>query len=54
MEWDLDTIVMALMGLHLLASVITAATPTPKDDRVLAKIYRWIERAALVVGKAKQ
>lgn len=38
-----------------LASVITAATPTPKDDAFMAKyIYPVIEALALNVGKAKE
>ena len=36
------------------ASAITALTPTPAPDSLLGKGYRWIERAALVIGKAKQ
>lgn len=41
------------LGLHALASAITAATPTPKDDALVGKVYRVIETIALVVGKAK-
>jgi len=29
-------------------------TPTPKDDAVIARLYKIIETIALVVGKAKQ
>lgn len=36
------------------ASVITAATPTPKDDSVVKAAYSIIEAMALVVGKAKE
>lgn len=35
------------------ASIITAATPTPKDDALLRKFYVWIEWLGLVIGKAK-
>lgn len=35
------------------ASLVTATTPTPKDDDWLAKIYKWIETLGLVVGRAK-
>ena len=35
------------------ASVITAITPTPKDDRILGKAYKVLEVFGLVVGKAK-
>jgi len=44
----------AALAIHAAASVITAMTPTPKDDMVLGKIYKIIEMIALVVGKAKQ
>lgn len=37
-----------------LASAITAVTPTPKDDAMVAKAYKVLEYFALVVGKAKQ
>lgn len=35
-----------------LASAITAATPTPKDDAILAKIVGFIRILGLNVGKA--
>lgn len=35
------------------ASAITALTPTPADDRIVARIYRIIEMLALNVGYAK-
>ena len=37
-----------------LASIITALTPTPKDDAWVGKAYRALEWCALVVGKAKE
>ena len=36
-----------------LASAICAITPTPKDDAVVAKVYKVLEMFALNVGKAK-
>ena len=36
------------------ASIITALTPTPKDDAWVGKAYRALEWCALVVGKAKE
>lgn len=36
-----------------LASVITAFTPTPRDDEVVGKLYKFIEALALNVGYAK-
>jgi hypothetical protein len=43
-----------VLALHALASAITALTPTPKDDAVVAKAYKFIELIAGVVGKAKE
>ncbi|WP_160162685.1 hypothetical protein [Magnetococcus marinus] len=37
-----------------LASIVTATTPTPKDEGVLRGAYRIIESLALVVGRAKE
>ena len=42
------------LGAHALASAITAMTPTPEDDKWVAKIYKLVEMVALVIGKAKQ
>jgi hypothetical protein len=36
-----------------LASAIAAATPTPKEGTVLAKLYAVIDFLALNIGKAK-
>jgi len=36
------------------ASAICALTPTPKDDKILGKIYQCIELLALNIGKAKK
>lgn len=45
---------LAIIGsVVIVASVITALTPTPRDDAILGKLYRIIEALALVVGKAK-
>lgn len=57
LEWLMDNadgLVMALMATHAAASAITALTPTPRDDAWVAGVYRWIERIALVVGRAKE
>ena len=43
-----------LLAVHAAASMITALTPTPKDDDFLGKIYKVIETLALVVGRAKE
>jgi hypothetical protein len=36
------------------ASVITAATETPKPETALGKLYKILELLALVIGKAKK
>mgnify|MGYP001225795927 CR=1 len=49
MEQVIEYITMAIS----IASIICAATPTPKDNAILHTIYRAIEMIALNVGKAK-
>ena len=34
-------------------SAIVMMTPTPVDDKLWAKVYKWIGRFALNIGKAK-
>ena len=29
-----------------LAQIVVNLTPTPKDDEVVGKVYKWLERAA--------
>ena len=36
------------------ASIVVAVTPTPKDDELVGKAYKYLEYFALVIGKAKQ
>lgn len=36
------------------ASAVCAATPTPAAGSLLGKVYRGVEIAALLVGRAKQ
>tara|TARA_A100000172_G_scaffold75829_1_gene58869 strand:- start:3908 stop:4114 length:207 start_codon:yes stop_codon:yes gene_type:complete len=35
------------------ASIVAASTPTPKDDEIVAKIYKFIDLLAINIGKAK-
>lgn len=46
-------IVAAAGSVCMAASAITALTPTPKDDKVVAKAYKVVEFLGGVVGKAK-
>jgi hypothetical protein len=44
----------ALTALVAACSAITALTPTPKDDKIVGKLYKFLEVFALVIGKAKK
>ena len=50
---NLDTIIAVVTSIVAVASGVTALTPTPKDDKVVAKVYKVVEWLALNVGKAK-
>ncbi len=39
-----EILVGALVALLTLASLVTALTPSPKDDAVVAKIRSWVAR----------
>ena len=40
---------------HVLALAVVNLTPTPKDDEVYGKFYKWIERIGGILGpRAKQ
>lgn len=42
------------LAIHAACSAICALTPTPKDDKLVRKLYKLIEIGGLVVGRAKQ
>tara|TARA_R110002153_G_scaffold273380_1_gene444174 strand:- start:108 stop:296 length:189 start_codon:yes stop_codon:yes gene_type:complete len=50
---NLDTIIAVVTSIVAVASGVTALTPTPKDDKVVSKVYKVVEWLALNVGKAK-
>lgn len=58
MDWlesNWDSVVTALVSLHVLALFIVNLTPTPKDDEFVGKAYKWVERmAGLISNKAKE
>lgn len=56
MNWITDhwtELLQAIAYLIAAASVITALTPTPKDNQLLAKIRKVLEALGLNVGNAK-
>lgn len=48
--WNLLMIIPIIISI---CSVIVSLTPTPKDDKLWAKVYKWLEVLALAIGKAK-
>lgn len=48
--WNFLMIIPVVISI---ASVIVALTPTPKDDKLWAKVYTYLEVLALAIGKAK-
>ena len=48
--WNLLMIVPFVISI---CSVIVSLTPTPQDDKVWAKVYKYLEVLALAIGKAK-
>lgn len=49
----LYTLLQILFAFHAFACLVTVLTPTPKDDDLLAKLYKVIDFIALNVGYAK-
>lgn len=58
LEWiatNGDAIAAALLAAHALAVTIVNLTPTPRDDELVAKIYKPIEwLAGILTKKAKE
>ena len=46
-------LIQVLPILITVCSAIVAMTDTPLDDKLWAKAYKWIDRFALNIGKAK-
>jgi hypothetical protein len=51
---DFNKYIEVALAVHAAASAIVALTPTPKDDRIVGRLYKVIETLALVIGRAKQ
>ena len=47
-------LVQGITAVVCIASIVTASTPTPKDDAWIGKLYKLIDLAALNFGFAKQ
>jgi hypothetical protein len=58
LQWfvtNLDGLVAAALAIHAAAVAVVNLTPTPKDDAIVAKVYRVIEIiAGIFTAKAKQ
>lgn len=54
--WEnMDRIGLMILGIHAFAVAIVNATPTPKDDAILGKMYPVIEAfAGIFTLRAKQ
>jgi|TARA_B110000483_G_scaffold42139_1_gene52354 hypothetical protein len=48
--WNLLMIIPIVISI---CSVIVSLTPTPQDDKVWAKMYKYLEILSLAIGKAK-
>ncbi len=46
-------LIQVLPILITVCSAVVAMTDTPMDDKLWAKAYKWIDRFALNIGKAK-
>ena len=51
---DMETFISYATAIISACAIIAAVTPTPKDDSVIAKIYRVIDLLAVNIGKAKE
>lgn len=43
-----------LLSLHAAATFVVGITDTPKDDAIVAKVYKFVEMLAGVTEKTKQ
>jgi len=52
-NWDI--LAGIVLSLHLAAMAIVNLTPTPKDNEVYEKFYKWVEKfAGVITPKAKK
>lgn len=50
----LSTVLAGLLAAHALAQFVVNLTPTPKDDRIVRKVYKVVEWVAGVTDRAKE
>ena len=48
-----ETLIAIITGVVTIASLVASLTPTPKDDTIVGKIYKFVDLLALNIGKAK-
>ena len=48
------SIVTWVTAIVTISSIISASTPTPKDDVWIGKLYKVIDMLAMNIGKAKE
>lgn len=51
---NIETVIAIVTAVVTLASLIASITPTPKDNAVIAKVYRLVDLLALNIGHAKE
>ena len=51
---NIETVIAIVTAVVTLASLIASITPTPKDNAVIAKVYRVVDLLALNIGHAKE
>ena len=49
----IGNVIVIVTGIVTVASLIAAATDTPKDDEMIGKLYKLVDILALNIGKAK-
>jgi len=56
MDFDkiIEILTVWLPQIVTVASIITAMTPTPRDNEILANIYKVIDLFAINIGRAKE
>ena len=51
---NIETVIAIVTAVVTLASLVASVTPTPKDNAIIAKLYKVIDLLALNIGHAKE